>query len=55
LKSDPQAQRARILILEAKITSLLCQLSDARREQETLQSELDRLYSDADREAWKAD
>lgn len=55
LKSDPQAQRIRISILEERITTLLCQLSDARRERDTLQSELNRLHCDADSEAWKTD
>ena len=55
LKSDPQAQRIRINILEERITGLLIQLSDARRERDTLQSEINRLQSDADSEAWKTD
>lgn len=52
---SPQALANRLLILESKITSLLIQLSDTRRERDAAKLEVERLQSEAASEAWRKD
>jgi Tfp pilus assembly protein PilO len=50
---SPAALKARLASLESRVTSLLIQLADTRRERDALLSEISLLQSGRDLEGWR--